>query len=149
MDFPSGQPFLGAAAKTPPNNFWQAPGVNNLDARHFLSLGTCNGCHAREAFPNVTAVDDLHKDQPPPHFTHVRPRQAGKEAQLSFFLTGKDATGEDYLLPDPANQQDPDKPGQVKKRPFHDLANRAQDLDALVRYGAFYESQRLPLQRVH
>lgn len=151
VDFPSGTPMLAGAAATPPNTFWDGPpgAINQGDARHLFSLGTCNGCHSSEAFPKLTAPDDLSQDVPPPHFTQVRPRQAGKEARLSAFLTGKNPDGTNFLLDDPAGQPDPDDSSKVKKRAFADLHRRALDLRDLIRYGVFYECYRLPLQMTH
>jgi hypothetical protein len=141
LEFPPGQAFLGGAAPTPPNAFWNAPAISNPQARHLFSLGTCSGCHAGETFPKLVVGDDLTLDQVPPHFTHVRPRMAGKEARLSPFLTGKDKNGNPYLAQDPVDQ--------TQKRAFHDLSNRALDLDGLVQYGVIYEQDRRPLQMVH
>jgi hypothetical protein len=50
-----------------------APGVNNNDARHHLSLNTCNGCHGKET--NTT-------------FVQIFPRFPGLESSLSPFLSG-------------------------------------------------------------
>jgi hypothetical protein len=104
-DVPSsfdGGPFLGAAVR---NNidFWDAPGINNGEARHLFSLNTCNGCHGREA-----GITD---------FLQIRPRSAGSEAALSGFLTGTVVS-------------DPVVGGQ--QRPFNDLQRRADDLTAIV-----------------
>jgi len=104
-DVPStfeGAPFLGAAVR---NNidFWDAPGIDNPEARHLFSLNTCNGCHGREA-----GVND---------FLQIHPRSAGSETQLSGFLTGTVVS-------------DPVVSGQ--QRSFNDLQRRADDLSALV-----------------
>jgi hypothetical protein len=94
--------------------------------------------------------DDLKDpDRVPPHFTHVRPRQSGKEAKLSPFLTGVDEHGQPYRLPDPSGQDDPAHAGTVLTRPFHDLSDRANDLRGIVEYGTYYELWRAPSQRVH
>jgi hypothetical protein len=149
LAFPPGQPILGGAAPTPPNAIWDAPmKIKSRDARQLFSISTCSGCHAGETFPKFKA-DDLTLDQPPPHFTQVRPRKAGFEARLSPFLTGIDANGKPYFKEDPTGQPaDPPEMG-VKKRFFHDLSNRAADLNGLVHYGVIYESVRQPLQMVH
>jgi len=100
-----------------------------LEARHLVSLNTCNGCHAAE-----TATD----------FFHVGFRKAGQEAPLSKFLTGTGA------IDDPAGQEDEARPGNVKRRCFHDLADRLDDLRSLLELGAPYETKRLPrATRVH
>jgi hypothetical protein len=52
---------------------WNAPGINNLEARFNLAVNTCNGCHSIE-----TGVD----------FLQIIPRFPGGEAGLSLFLTG-------------------------------------------------------------
>jgi len=58
---------------TPFGFFWQAPNVNNNDARHTVSLNTCSGCHAGETGTS---------------FLHVANRSVGSTASLSGFLTG-------------------------------------------------------------
>ena len=143
VNFPPGEHFLGGQAITPGNFFWMkerevGQSIRNGDARHLFSLGTCNGCHAGEAFPKA--------ENGRGQFTHVKPRDADKPAQLSPFLTGNGAGG-DLLLPDPDDQTENN--GQVKKRPFNDLRRRAYDLHDLVSYESFYELFRLPLQFVH
>jgi hypothetical protein len=52
---------------------WTAPGIANNEARHKFSLNTCNGCHGAETGTI---------------FLHVKTREAGKEAELSPFMTG-------------------------------------------------------------
>jgi hypothetical protein len=52
---------------------WNAPGINNPEARFHASLNTCNGCHGPETNTN---------------FLMISPRSIGSEAQLSPFLTG-------------------------------------------------------------
>lgn len=144
VEFPPGKAFLSGSALTDPDAAWKAPGIARPEARHLLSFGTCSGCHAGETFPKFPgAGDDLTLDQQPFHFTHVRPRMAGKEARLSPFLTGKDKDGNPYELLDPVDG--------VTKRNFGggDLTGRAHDLVGLVRYGAVYEKDRLPIQMVH
>ena len=130
--------FLGAAALTPPNSFWNDQGIRNPEARHLFSLGTCSGCHGREAFPEVITLGQN---------THVRPRKSGQEAQLSPFLTGKAENGHEFVLVDPARQLEARR--RLRKRQFHDLSNRAHDLTGLVEYGVIYEKERQPLQMVH
>jgi hypothetical protein len=55
-------------------DFWNAPGINNANARHKLSLNTCNGCHGAETNTG---------------FLHVAPRAKGVVSQLSGFLRGE------------------------------------------------------------
>jgi hypothetical protein len=55
-------------------DFWNAPGINNPEARHKFSLNTCNGCHGAETETN---------------FLQINPRDAGRASELSAFLTGE------------------------------------------------------------
>jgi len=52
---------------------WNAPGINNLEARFNLAVNTCNGCHSVETGTT---------------FLQISPRFPGNEASLSGFLTG-------------------------------------------------------------
>ncbi|MEO7096436.1 MAG: LamG domain-containing protein [Polyangiales bacterium] len=81
---------------------WTAPGIRNNEARHKLSLNTCNGCHA-SAETNTA-------------FLHVSPRFPGSEAALSPFLVGTTAFD----------------PVTGAPRPLNDLARRNADLKFLV-----------------
>ena len=148
VEFPTGKSFLGGAAPTPPDAVWKAPGILNPDARSYSPWVPAAAVTLAKLSPNFVP-DNLDLDQPPPHFTHVRPRQAGKEARLSPFLTGVDKAGKPYVVEDPTGQPDPSAPGGKKRREFHDLSNRRQDLVGLVRYGVIYEKDRRPLQMVH
>jgi hypothetical protein len=68
-----GQAFLGGSVF---NDliFWSSPGIFDNEARHKLSLNTCNGCHGPETGST---------------FLHVQPRfSPGSEATLSPFLLG-------------------------------------------------------------
>jgi hypothetical protein len=72
----SGQNFLGAHPQTPNpgTTFWNAPNLlaAHQQTRHLVSLGTCNGCHARETntiFQHIVSFTPL-------------------PAPLSGFLTG-------------------------------------------------------------
>jgi concanavalin A-like lectin/glucanase superfamily protein len=92
-----GEPFLTGAVF---NDFstWNAPGINNSEARHKFGLNTCNGCHSTE-----TGVG----------FLQIRPRfPFSGEASLSGFLTGT-------TVFDPVTYQ---------QREFNDLARRRADL---------------------
>ena len=64
---------LGARTPAIGDTIWNAPGINNNDARHQFAVMTCNGCHSSE-----TDTD----------FTHVKVRPNLVEAALSNFLTG-------------------------------------------------------------
>jgi hypothetical protein len=54
-------------------DFWSAPNITNPEARHKLSLNTCNGCHGRETNTG---------------FLQIFPRNAGQQSDLSGFLLG-------------------------------------------------------------
>jgi hypothetical protein len=68
----AGAPFRAASSF---NNidFWSAAGIRNNDARHALSLNTCNGCHGAETSTG---------------FLHIAPRTRDQAAGRSGFLTG-------------------------------------------------------------
>ena len=68
-----GSPFLGGAVFNDFFTQWNAPGINNLEARFHFAVNTCNGCHSTE-----TGTD----------FLQITPRFPGNEASLSGFLTG-------------------------------------------------------------
>lgn len=72
----AGVSFLGGSSI---NNLdaWQADGIESNEARHKLSLNTCNGCHGNET--NTT-------------FLHITTREAGSEAGISGFLSGVEVT---------------------------------------------------------
>lgn len=74
-DTVNGQAFAGAASLEDQSlfTFWDAPGINNPEARHVFSLNTCSGCHARE----TRTI-----------FQHIGSRSEGEVAALSAFLTG-------------------------------------------------------------
>ena len=97
----NGAPFLAGAVF---NDLiaWTAPGITNNEARHKLSLNTCNGCHS-SAETNTA-------------FLQINPRSPGSEAALSPFLTG--TTVFDPVTGAP--------------RALHDLARRNDDLKFLV-----------------
>ncbi len=112
LQYPLGtpNPFLGANPQTPnpATTFWRAPGFNPPgtpieDAtRHAASLGTCNGCHARE-------TDTI--------FQHIESFQPVPPAVLSGFLTG-------ITVVDPA--------GSGTIREFDDLERREADINAVA-----------------
>lgn len=72
MDFPAGQPFRGANPQVT-SGFWRTPTAVDPNARHMLSLNTCNACHGRETNTG---------------FLHVTNRAANARSNLSGFLTG-------------------------------------------------------------
>jgi uncharacterized membrane protein YgcG len=54
---------------------WQAPGINNPEAREKFAINTCNGCHTSPLETNTFVFQ-------------VSPRSPGQEATLSPFLLG-------------------------------------------------------------
>jgi hypothetical protein len=98
-----GNPFLGANPQTPnpATMFWDSnpPGAAG---RFPVSLGTCNGCHARE-------TDTI--------FQHIESFQPAPPAVLSGFLTG-------ITVLDPSDL--------VTLRDFDDLARREADINAVA-----------------
>lgn len=109
-----GRPFLTGAALNPdtsPSSVWAHPLVVNNDARHLLSLNTCDSCHGGE-----TATK----------FLHVEPRNMGFQAGLSRFLVGDPGT---VTSPSTFTMGDP---VSGVPRTFGDLLHRQADLDALV-----------------
>ncbi|MEZ5302564.1 MAG: hypothetical protein R3F11_18300 [Verrucomicrobiales bacterium] len=87
--------FLGARAVLAPVGeagdreknagfFWDAPRIQEREARRIFSLNTCNGCHGAE----TAAAGGF----------HIFPRRAGEEARLSDFLR---LDGRDLRVPDP------------------------------------------------
>ena len=68
-----GSPFLAGAVFNDSFTQWNAPGINNLEARFNLAVNTCNGCHSAETGT---------------YFLQITPRFPGNEATLSGFLTG-------------------------------------------------------------
>jgi hypothetical protein len=96
-----GVAFLAGSAITPFGFFWPGEGISNNEARHKLSLNTCNGCHAGET--NTT-------------FLHVAPREPGEAAALSSFLTGAGGAVTDPVDPSVS-------------RSFNDLGRRKADLE--------------------
>jgi hypothetical protein len=79
-----------------------APDITNNDARHKLSLNTCNGCHG---FAETGTS-----------FLMVNPREPGSPASLAGFLTG-------ITVNDPVSSE---------PRSFNDLQRRITDLERLV-----------------
>ncbi len=94
-------PFRGGHS-TNQIDFWSAPGIVNNEARHLVSLNTCNGCHGREVRTT---------------FLQVNPRARASVAVLAGFLTGE--TVQDPVVP-------------TVTRTFNDLDRRAIDLNSLV-----------------
>lgn len=90
--FQGGSSINGANAGSPV--VWNAPGINNPDARFHASINTCNGCHG----PDTNTF-----------FLQITPRSPGGEATLSSFLTGTTAfdpfTGQARSLNDLARRK--------------------------------------------
>lgn len=143
--FPVGSPFMAGSALTPPNFFLDGPAT---ESRHFVSLATCNGCHAREAFPQTGNFNnDPGTSDAPTNFTHIKPRNVKVAAGLSLFVKGD--TGGPLKLADPKNQPDNNEPGGVRTREFFDLDRRAINLRDLVEFGVTADAGFAPLQLVH
>lgn len=115
----AGEPLLGGASDVEigafamPISAWEGPGIANNEARHIVSLNTCNGCHGTE-----TNTD----------FNHVEQRAAGEVAVLSPFLTGVErnlSTGEDepFFVEDPVT-------GELRR--FQELDDRQFILSCLL-----------------
>ncbi len=100
-------------------DFWNAPGIGNNEARHLVSVNTCNGCHGAETQT---------------FFLHVVPRVRSQRAELSGFLTGIDVA-------DPANS--------ATVRHMHDLDRRAVDLHSLVSSPVMSQLGFQPTSRTH
>jgi hypothetical protein len=95
-----GQPFE-AGALFNKLDYWKSNGIPSEELRHKFSLNTCDGCHGGE-----TATS----------FFHVFPRSAGRQSQLSTFLTGT-------VERDPSTGED---------RRYNELARRRQLLESIV-----------------
>lgn len=137
--FPVGQAFLAGSAPTEPDFFVYG---TQTETRSFVSLGTCNGCHGREAFPAFVGGNDPADANQPGHFTHVEPRNEQNVAQLSAFLTGHVGAGPaavPFELRDPLDQPDPSHATMVRHRAFGDLEDRAHHLRDLVEFGTFFD----------
>ncbi|ANB17273.1 Putative lipoprotein [Dokdonella koreensis DS-123] len=109
-----GKPFLTGASLNPDtsaSSVWDHPAVINNDARHMLSLNTCDSCHGGETQTK---------------FLHVEPRNMGAPSGLSRFLVGSPGSVSSpgtFTMPDPVSSV---------PRTFGDLLHRQTDLDALV-----------------
>lgn len=68
---------LAAASMFNNMDTWDAPGIDNPEARHKFALNTCNGCHGGETQTS---------------FLHMSPRAKGQVSALSRFLTGETVT---------------------------------------------------------
>lgn len=113
LTFPTTEPFLTGSAlnqNTDPAQAWNAPGVAT-NARHHLSLNTCNACHGSE-------VHDF-------NFLHITNRSAGAATQLSKFLVGNGT------LAAPSTFDVPDPFDSATTRSFGDIVRRQGDLASL------------------
>lgn len=114
-----GARFRGGASENGGFDFWNAPGIGNNEARHLVSVNTCNGCHGAETQTG---------------FLHVFPRARSQRAGLSGFLTGIDVS-------DPVNS--------ATVRHMHDLDRRAVDLHSLVSSPVISQLGFQPTNRTH
>ena len=110
-----GQIFRAAVADARSHRFWSAASVS-VPLRYDFARLTCDGCHYLET-----------SDTRRPSFTHVKPRFAGVEAELSGFLTGcsMDEPPQRYAINDPWET--------TESRQLDDLWRRQGFLDALLR----------------
>jgi len=99
--YPDGVPFVTGHFVQGAGLSWNADGINNLEARHRFSVGTCIGCHTLETDTR---------------FVHIEPRGRGEVAALSNFLTGAGMPMSDPVSGVP--------------RTFNDLLERRMKLDA-------------------
>ena len=124
LSFPGATPFLSGKSRVPAvgtpsipgfvgSFFWDTPGIANNDARHCLSLNTCNGCHGGEGAAHLPPAGSPSSSTP--SFVHIAERNSGTESHLSRFLTG---TGSSHV-----------DPVSGVPRVFNDLHRRAADLD--------------------
>ena len=105
---------------------WNAPGIVNPQARHKLSLNTCDACHGGETRYNGTPVVTFPLGSTPEtNFVHITPRNFNVQAHLSKFLTG---TG---TLSVPSSFAKKDPIASTPTRSFGDLLRRKSDLAAL------------------
>jgi len=110
LPFPPGDHFLAGSTLnfftfingTNHKDYWTAAGITNNQARHKMSLNTCNGCHGEETHTG---------------FLHVHPTTFGSPASLSGFLTGT-------TVPDPVVPS--------TSRTFNELASRAVRLEEIA-----------------
>jgi hypothetical protein len=93
--------FQAIVADNDEGLFWNAPSVRSGQARHLLSVNSCNGCHAGETNTQ---------------FVHIHPRQQGESSRLSTYLTGG------WVL-DPATRRTIRRFGELERR-----AGRLQQL---------------------
>ncbi|MGH8654182.1 MAG: hypothetical protein ACREYE_19350 [Gammaproteobacteria bacterium] len=114
-----GARFRGGASENGGFDFWNVPGIGNNEARHLVSVNTCNGCHGAETQTG---------------FLHVFPRARSQRAGLSGFLTGIDVS-------DPVNS------ATVRHMP--DLDRRAVDLHSLVSSPVISQLGFQPTNRTH
>jgi hypothetical protein len=118
--------FLGARPEipSPANAFWRATGILNNNARHKVSLNTCDGCHGREAGTN--------------NFTHIN--QFGG---LSGFLNaGMVNVNNPFTVTDPV--------ATLTSRQFFEIRDRAQHLDLTANQSCLIRSAfTLPMLAVH
>ncbi len=116
--FPTVLSAFRAGAAPVPNDFWNAAGILPGEVRHKFSLSTCNGCHRSE-----TATP----------FLHIDPQSS--PAGLSSFLTGG--------APQPATSPVAGEPAHA----FHDLADRATNLDAVANNQCIFLLGRPPQRK--
>jgi len=107
----AGSPFLTGASRNT-QTVWKHDAIVDNDARHHLSLNTCDSCHGAETQTG--------------NFLHVAPRNPGVASQLSRFLVG---TGGTVSSPTTFTMNDP--VDGVTPRTYGDLLRRQSDLASL------------------
>lgn len=139
-DYPTGMPFLGATGVMDTTDFfWKGPtdtSISPSDARHALSLNTCNGCHARETQTPFThlklSIDATTTTSTTLPSTCTNTAAVGT-VDLSGFLTGED-------VPDPVTGV---------SRHFGDLDNRRTILASIANRSCLFALFHEPVPMTH
>lgn len=126
LDYGTTLNFLGAFPQMPTNTFiWNAPNLNTVpngfNARHKVSLNSCEGCHTGETRTNFTHVDVTGGLSP-------------------FLATGMSNMNTPYNVTDPVS-------GQV--RSFFEIRERAQHLDSAANQSCLIRRFDLPVFFAH
>ena len=139
-DYPAGMAFLGAAGVMPADDlFWNGPtntSISSSDARHALSLNTCNGCHARETQTHFTHIK-LTVDASTTTSTTL-PSVCTNTAAIGTVDLSKFLTGED--VPDPVT---------TTSRHFGDLDNRRTILASIANRSCVFMLFHVPIPMSH
>jgi hypothetical protein len=102
-------PFAGAASPAiRGRSRWNGPGIVNSQARHIVSLNTCNGCHTDETLTR---------------FNHVMERAPGQESFVSDYLMAGINDRLPLFVRDPVSGE---------RREFHELLDRKVIFTCLI-----------------